>query len=505
MDVYFWVNFSKRENSSKQPSMQLAVKYECVLKEACSVVTPVLLVEHSPLISFKNFTYAYIPDFTRNYFVDDIVADGKLWVISMHVDVLATYRDAIASASLYIVRSSVRYNGLIADNHYPVTFDRRSMITESDTLWTTLSGSNSPNTNITYGVFVLGIISKPDTGDTGPGSYGSIKYFALTQAALIRLVTRLLENSMLTDDGFSATDATINLQKSLINPLGYIKSCMWLPINISVIVGTAATRLNVWDWNITGFASGHVKMLTGSTPYRSSGQVGITPHAHPQAATRGAYLNAAPYHRVSLLYPPFGLFEIDTTELVDNSTLAVMCTVDYITGLGQLDIMSVVPAGSQMTGSASAYNVLQRVKGQVGVSIQLSEVSYDYSNMGLNLIGFGAEAINKAFGEYLDSSISNALTQIGTAVNAMRTKQSTIGSAGGFAELAGKATLYEEFYMIADEDLDHIGRPLCEVRTLQGTGSGYYMVRDGEIEIPRATFGELTQVKSYLESGFFYE
>ena len=277
---------------------------------------------------------------------------------------------------------------------------------------------------------------------------------------------------------------------------------MWLPVSYNNIPGTVQSSLNVWDWNLSGVSS---KLLTTNKPYYETEQIGIMIRTHPQASARGKYLNTAPYTKISLLYPPFGLFEIDTTEMVDGSTLNMKLDLDYITGLGTLDIFADIPDSSKTVEESSNLILLQRIKSQIGVSIQLSEVGYDYTNMALTLVGGGIEMIQSKFSQYLDSSISNSLSQIGSAVNAMRTKASTIGSNGGFSELAGYVWLFEEYWLIANEDLAHIGRPLCEMVRLAEESNGYYLARSGEIEIRYATFPEMNQIKSYLEGGFYYE
>ena len=501
MDIYLYSRFVKRENSTKQPDEHtLSFHTNGQLKEPTSVINPTVTIKGAVLNYFYNYTYAYIPDFKRYYFVDDIVSEGILWTFTMHCDVLATYKDQIEKHPFYVLRSSTKFNGLITDTYYPVTFERKSYIKNYNTLWKTLSYSNTSRIDITEGCFILGIVAKPS--GTGAGSYGSIRYYALKQSELKDLVTKLLDNTITNDNGFNVSDATISLQKSLVNPLSWIKSCMYLPISSSLLPGLYANHLNVWDWDL---ADVDCRILTGNTPYYEAEQAALQIHQHPQAGTRGKYLNAAPYTRISLLYPPFGLFDIDTSQLVNGGNLNVAVNIDYITGLGTLDIYATVPPAEQMSGSQSAANLLQRIKAQVGVPIQLSEVGYDYTNMALTLVGGGIELIQNQFSQYLDSSIQNGLSQIGSAVNAMRTKASTIGSNGGFSELDGDAVLYEEYFTIVDEDLSHLGRPLCKFLTLENESSGYYLMRDGDMELLGATYGELLSVKNYLEGGFFYD
>lgn len=501
MDIILYSRFIKKENSTKRPAADaLRWETEGTLKNPTSAINPVITVKHTVDHYFYNYTYAYIPDFKRYYFIDDIVSDGLLWTYSMHVDVLASYKNTIEQASLYILRSSSRFNGLIADTYYPVTFERKTYIRQYKSLWNFLSYSNTQEINISDGCFILGIVAKPSS--TGSGSYGSIRYYALTQLQLKDFVTALLDNTITNENGFSTDDATISLQKGLINPLSYIKSCMWIPVSQSLLPGMYTNHLPVWDWDLENVSC---RILTGNSPYYKAEQAGLDFRQHPQAAARGQYLNAAPYTKVSLLYPPFGLFEIDTSQLVNGGDIYVKATIDYITGLGTLDISVSVPDDEVISGSGSNMNLLQRIKAQIGVPIQLSEVGYDYTNMAMTLLGGGIELIQNQFSKYLDSTIQNGLSQIGTAVNAMRTKASTMGSNGGFSELAGYVVLYQEYFTIVDEDLAHLGRPLCKFLRLADESTGYYLAREGNIEILGATYGEINSVKEYLEGGFYYE
>lgn len=508
MEIILYSRFKKRENSTAVPGeTEPKAKMDGYLKDPTSVINPVITIDNlvnSPQNVFINYVYAYIPDFKRYYFINDIVSDGELWTLYLNIDPLATFKNVIEDTMLYCLRSSKRYNGLITDTYYPATFERQSYIKGYKTQWQQLSYSNGPQIDITEGCFVVGIVAKP-TG-SGKGSYGSIRYYALKQDELKDLVTALLDNTITEDNHFSTDDATLVLQKGLLNPLSYIKSCMYLPCSLSLLPGSYSNHLNVWDWDLETV---DCRVLTGNTPYIISSDEQYTIHHHPQAASRGAYLNAAPYSRINLLYPPFGMFEIDTSQIVNGGELHTSVILDYITGLGTLDIYVSVPENEQMNGTEKSLNLLQRIKAQVGVPIQLSEVGYDYTNMGLTLLGGALDIVKGSFAEqmdkYLGSSISNSVSQISSAVNAMRTKASTVGSNGGFSEIHGQAVLYEEYFIIAREDRTHVGRPLCEIIRLKDEGSGYYLFRSGNISVDSATLPELNMIRNYLESGIYYE
>lgn len=487
MQIYLFTNFTKRENSTKRPALSSGTVYNCRLKNPTSAINPVIEIDQNDQMEFKNYSYAYIPEFFRYYMVADIVSDGHFWIYSLETDVLATYRQQIGAASLYMVRSSDQYNGYIVDNFYPATGNHQVKITNALTPW--LHVQNNENINIDYGVFVLGVVSVPYT--TGAGSYGSIRYYAVKKDQMLAFITALMTNTITTANGFDFTEASQSLQKSLIDPLSYIKSCTWFPFLYDALDGVEMSTIKVWEWEI----SATCKLLTKNPPYvMYSTNIDILPH--PQDS-RGKYLNLSPYTALTLKYPPFGLFPLDTTLLIDSATLRCLVLIDLITGSATMDIMAPTVDGS---------TTMQRIKSQVGVDIQLTQVGYDYSNYVASGVGIAAEAAQNWLGDIMSSGISNAVNQIGNAANAMRTKVSSIGGNGSFAELRGFAYLYHDFYLVPDEDRSHAGRPLCRIVRPDTRPTGtYYMALLGDIALPDGTVGEHAEVKSYLEGGFYYE
>ena len=63
-----------------------------------------------------NFNYAYIEDFNRYYFIEDIVSlRNNLWELTMSIDVLMTYRLGILNLRGFIDRSQSLYNDRLID------------------------------------------------------------------------------------------------------------------------------------------------------------------------------------------------------------------------------------------------------------------------------------------------------------------------------------------------------------------------------------------------------
>lgn len=90
------------------------------LREQSSIIDPVFhITDIDNYVGSMN--YAYIPDFGRYYFITNVESVRKnVWRVSMHVDVLYTYRDAIKNNSAIIERNEVSYDLKLNDGLFKV-------------------------------------------------------------------------------------------------------------------------------------------------------------------------------------------------------------------------------------------------------------------------------------------------------------------------------------------------------------------------------------------------
>ena len=91
MEITLCVNTSEKSKIGKNlTSMNV---FSGTLREETSIISPVVLME---LENPSSYNYAYIPEFGRYYFINDIVSVRKgLWRISMQVDVLESFKNYI--------------------------------------------------------------------------------------------------------------------------------------------------------------------------------------------------------------------------------------------------------------------------------------------------------------------------------------------------------------------------------------------------------------------------
>lgn len=483
-------NIAKRENSTLRPS-GTGAEFNCALKDDTSMINPVILLDFGDQADphMHIYNYAWMRDYNRYYFVTDIQsAGGMLWEYSLTCDILATYRDQIAGSTLYLTRCSSQYDGAIMDNYYPVKTTHSVVVRTVTTPWI---HDGTENPDVSQGCFILGIISKP--GNLLTGQFGSIRYVALTRANLITLVDYLMTAGTLTSDaGISIDGLNAEAVKAVIDPLQFIKSCIWTPMLYESISGSEHTGLPIWSITASGVS---FKYIPNNPPYIVTTASFTNVPAHPLASSRGSYLNCAPYTKMIASIPPFGLVELDTTLAAPAATIIGMITYDLITGTAILQIHYGTASGAPAC----------RIKSQVGVPIQLTQVYNDYISAAGGVVGGLAGGIASALTGNIAGAITGGVAAIGSAIDAMRPIVSSVGGNGGFSDLRGQARLYSIFYDVPAEDRAHVGRPLCANVNMADLATGSYcLAMDGDIPIV-GTNTEQQRLKEYLESGFYYE
>lgn len=91
-----------------------------VTEDSNSVISPKMLLKWNT--GYIGANYAYIPEFQRYYFIDDIsLMTGGNCVISLSIDVLYTYAAQIMQLKVTAARSSNKYNRYLNDNQQVTT------------------------------------------------------------------------------------------------------------------------------------------------------------------------------------------------------------------------------------------------------------------------------------------------------------------------------------------------------------------------------------------------
>lgn len=457
--------FSKRDNSTKTPAASDGTSFSCVLKSGSGIMRPTISLDMGLASDPSGYNYAYISEFSRYYFIEEWYFDNALWTATLKVDVLATYKSDIGSASLYVLRAYDDHDGSIVDTKYP---------TKTGCTFNYTSQNNPWNTT---GIFVVGIV-------TADAAFGSIDYYVMDASELRSMCLALTDPTTIIDPAydFDLADASAGLQLSLVDPMQYIKTCIMLPVSAADITNKAASAtINVYRWP----AGTGQKIYPTSRIHKT---LNFATKNHPDKSSRGAYMNSAPYSKLTLTVPPFGVIDIDSSVTCTANSVEVEIEVDPITGKG---IMTVVCNSI----------ILNRLEAQIGVPISLSSVTRDYIGAASSALGAVGSAVSGMMGNL--GGFIGAASGIGNAVEALMPRANTIGTTGAFAANHGYCELDFQFFRPVDDDPVHNGRPLCKMKTISSL-SGYILVQDGDVATS-GTSEEDKLIRQYLEGGFYYE
>ena len=505
MIVNLYSGFSKRINSTKLPDVTPTAK-EGALRNACSVTSPEIVFKTMGATSPSNFCYAYIPKFNRYYFITDWIAEGATWVCKMNEDCLASWRTNIGNTSAYIDRCASDYNGNIIDTTY---------ITGTNFINHHVNMTNTYyNYNINSGCFILGIIDSNSATDSQVG--GAVCYYVLTPAQCRSLMGYLLSDNFLTQNGFPSVqtltqDISQEMAKAFIKPIDFIVSCMWYPFPVSAFTSASDIGIKVGYWEISTTIA--VGKLLQAVVYRTI-TYGELPE-HPQAQTRGNYLNFAPYTRIMLEVPPFGNIPIDTSYRTLGKYVFCAVFIDPITGLAvmQAHFGSNRPTTEEGIQAILDSPIVYETSGQFGVPVQLAQVNGDYVNFASEavqavssvdllggsigmMLGGPAGAIKGAINKDVISHTANAITSLAPQVRGTGTNGSRL-----LTKIRPMITI--QWMPLVDEDNAELGRPLREIRTIN-TLSGYIKCFEVTIDYP-CFEDEKNTIHEYLKGGFFYE
>lgn len=482
--------FAKKVNSTRRPA-SASLSVDCILKEACSVIYPVIGLDKGAAWNPSAYNYAYISAFSRYYYVNDWSYSDGLWWASLAVDALATWRGNIYSASEYVIRASADYDGAIIDTMFPATVK----YTVQRYGWNGAGLTGTPwAQTLSNGVYIVGIINNDSS------AMGAVSYYAMTTAQFDNFKDYLLGNIDWTGILASNPDIGENLFKAIFNPFQYIVSIKWFPFPVTDIMGkTAHTSIKIGWWEIE-----NIDCYTFNVPFCDKTAL-LKLYQHPQASTRGIYLNQSPYNIYKLFAPPFGEFDLPG-DLIGNavfsngeSNLSVNIRCDLISGKASLQV-GVLPI--QSTGNI---NVLL-TETTLSIDIQLAQIYQNASadasyTMGGNVINVITSAIKN--GGNTGARIAKDVGVI-DAAEVGSINMSQIGNNGSLSQF------YLGFYaetrskeMTEDANTDK-GRPLCKDVQLSTLAPGYVITAGSHIAIA-GTETEISMVNDTLDGGVFLE
>ena len=470
MDILLY-KANKKPKSTARPSGGSRISGE--IKHDCSIINPTFRFSGTLRSDLTKYNMLYAEDFNRYYYISNWSFVAGFWEADCSCDVLASFRQVIGSTSMFCMRAANRYDGRVMDNLYP-TFHASTVDTTAPSPWGQADR------------FILGVIGPADTSQAG-----SVTYYCMGAHDLKDFMKYVLGNQRLVDDGtfnWGALDTAI--RAAIFNPMDYIVSCMYIPFQPSPL-GALVQKIPYGWW------SGDVSNtnLLNETMTHNIPDITINLPHHPQMASKGVFVQNAPYSRFELQVNPFGVVPLDGSLIQDAHHLRISIKVDLVTGMGIMEVFTVFQDSTE--------RFLTRVTAQVGVPVQLSQESANLSaiiDTGANIVS----GVMATAGGGVGAAVS-AASAVGSLSDAITPTLSSTGSNGARAALSGLIRLHSTFYTIAAGDDANQGRPLLEVVTPSTLG-GYMQMFNGTVPLASGmTAQERDEINSYMESGFYYE
>lgn len=386
VNVTFYPYFEKQPNSTKRPDddqgiLQYAVTFSCKMWEGCSFMSPTIELNLSNGVTFSNpyqWKYCYIQELHRYYHIFDWKFATSLWIATLQVDVLASFKDNIGAAWVFADRVADRKDesgnvidtGLL-DDMIP-TMIKPKIYKETVTL-THLHGGS-----FYAGTYVVGIINADD------GAVGAVSYYAMDNRNFRRLMSAMLSGSYL-----GSADINRETQKAILNPFQYVANCNWFPFTIEQVTGNATPtmldNLRLGWWTMPSAANGGPNYYNISTYGRYETLHQFKMWDHPLTARLNMKMwNYEPYTQYEFTCPYFGNFTITRSQIPDGKATALF-SYDLVSGLcqlriydGQVDTTLYPDESEQIAQTIARCKLVRTLSGQVACPIQIAQTTSDY-------------------------------------------------------------------------------------------------------------------------------
>lgn len=462
MKIKYWSNFSKRRNSTKQPTGGTEV--DVYLKEDTSIINPVFDCATIPMSA----NYVYCGDFGRYYFVRDItrVSKDRVW-LTCEVDALASYKTAIGSTSALVEYTS-------SSDEIKITDPRNKPLLDFSEVSKSLIDLGSYGFS-TSGCFVVAIA----------GGAGGITYYVMSAASLEDFYDHVLSESFWT-----------NLQNNIVHLDSAVLSCRWLPYTPA---GTLVNNIKIMGQPT--YADGYQITSRLATIIEDSYDIDF----YSDSLGLGTnYLDFEPFTTGILYLPYVGCVPLDLGVCAKSKQIRIKIAIDNYTG----DILYKI--------SNEAGDIISTYQGNCSINIPLSSTSYNAAGAigsGISLIGglvstAAAIATKGASGAVSAGLATTAAGAAGLAQSlSVHTQVNGSVSSAVATELSRKVIATVITRLPTETNLKAyktiLGMPYFKVATISSL-SGYVQCSDASVGMG-GTPGEKDIVNGYVNGGFYYE
>lgn len=481
-------SFSKRRNSTKQPTSELSDQRTVYLKENCSQDRPIFKC------TGNNFNYNYCEWDGKYYFINEIISLHNNEIeIHCVLDPLATYKTDILNSTQFVCYSSHNSNTWLPDTRIP-------LLKSTTTSRNTTSASDIFNVN---GFYVLTV-----NGKEGCAIYAMDLSQLKALLASINTweqgsITDIVNDDMGLGYDFSSVEAALeslgkmSIQTGVIgnayaNAPSCIRSCIWVPFFATPFADTGAQLY------LGNFDTGLHPFIVRAKPVTASKSINIPWHYSDWR--RGICED------VYLYLPLVGMIHLSGDSLTGVSSLTINISATASDGVVAYE----VKAGGNIIGTYSGQcsaNYPIGINQQASAGEILQSVIAGSEKMVSAAINSSISPVSMA-GAAAGVALEGVAAAYDTANVANNTHPSVIGGVGGGAgsglDLNIQCyTVCHETVMTPSDIKDTMGVPTMIPYALS-TLTGYCQCANAHIEAA-ATGEELNAIDNFLNSGFFIE
>lgn len=469
-------SFSKRDNSTAVPTVALN-SYSCNLKEGCSMLTPVLILEYSGIPNWSHFSME-----GRYYKITDIRSIRQSIIeVSGTVDVLATWKANILATSAFVAYDTTA-NSEISDHRLSVNTTQTTVV-NSDTFSTIGSG-------------VCAILSI-----TGEGSTSSWAMTVSSARDILNTMDNWMDGSDIAPippggslDVMEAIDTFVD---------SFVKVCRQLLASGKVSDCIKSARICPWPASICGDAGSNIKLGqygSGKSGYRVDPTLGkITDTCVISIPWQASdWRRNAPYHELYLYIPYIGVISLSPSDLIGESQIFVNAHVYLSTG----DASFTVRTASRQIAQ---YNTNLSAPFEIGASNAAPANAF---TSGAAAIGGAIASVFTGGAAAVAAAVGAGTSAIAGVTNNIQGMPSSIGGNAGGAVFAVGNTCYL-FSIFHDTNVAPssvsavIGTPTNQVKSLS-TLTGYVETRNASVA-GGMTDSERMAINKYLDGGIYIE
>lgn len=269
--------------------------------------------------------YVFIPEFSRYYFVDDIISLGNnFWSISLSVDVLMSFKKYIYNLNCWVDRNEYEFDTALPDNSLPIkngnTVIKIDCVPEKDIIYKIKDYTDlNSNTDVCIILQLVGNLEYSSTGDIHNSTPFNTMY-ALTLNQLDKILALMCSYNWAQKLSNLFSEPTNSLIGIKIFPFIVTNEdggagLSWYPTKHIVI---ADSQREIYKQD----SEDNLRLITGSQPIWIP--LGTISYEIPDDFK---FIYYQPYANCQLFLPYYGFTDIDINLFIKNNKISII--IDY--------------------------------------------------------------------------------------------------------------------------------------------------------------------------------